>query len=75
MVEVFEDRFLGWSVKETQRFNKGIADVLSEVDWRMMPETNVLTKAKDGDWTKWLCEQCSELEIVCGKNQHRMEPR
>lgn len=73
MVEVFEDRFLGWSVKETQCFNKGIADVLSQVDWRMMPETNVLIKGKDGDWTKWLREQCNELKIVCGKNQYRME--
>jgi hypothetical protein len=74
VLEVFEDMFLGWSEKETQWFNRGMLEVLSEIDWRIMPETNVLIEAKDGDWGKWLREQCSELEMICGTNLYRERP-
>ena len=71
VLEVFEDRFLGWSEKETQWFNKGMVVALSETDWDIMPETNVLIEAKDGDWENWLREQCSELEMIHGRNMYR----
>lgn len=71
VLETFEDRLLGWTEKETQWFNRGMVVVLSEVDWRIMPETNVLIDAIDGDWEKWLLEQCSELEMIYGTNLYR----
>lgn len=74
VLEAFEDRFLGWSEKETQWFNQGMVVVLSEIDWRIMPDTNALIEAKDGDWKEWLQEQCSELEMIYGKNLYREGP-
>lgn len=71
VLEAFEDRFLSWSEKETQWFNQGMIVSLSEMDWRIMPESNVLIEAKDGDWVKWLQEQCSELEMIYGTNLYR----
>ena len=63
-LEAFEDRFLGWSDKETQWFNQGMVAILSEIGWRIMPEANVLLGAKDGDWERWLQEQCREENVV-----------
>lgn len=63
-----------WTEKETQCFNQGIVVVLSDIDWRTMPETNVILQARDGDWGKWLQERCSELEMIYGTNLYRERP-
>lgn len=45
-LEAFEDRFLGWSEKETQWFNQGMAVVPSGTDWRILLVTNVLIRSR-----------------------------
>lgn len=61
IVEVFEDVFLGWGGKETQLFNKGVADVVADTEWHVFPEENVVMEAGDGDSAKWLKSECGGL--------------
>jgi hypothetical protein len=63
VLEVLGGRFASWDPVKTQEFNKGAERALNRTVWKTYPGVNVALKAGEGDWAKWLEEECFKLNL------------
>ena len=61
VLEVLGGLFASWDPVKTQEFNKGAERALNRTVWGTYPGVNVALKAGEGDWAKWLEEECFVL--------------
>ena len=67
------DIILDWNKEQTQLFNKGVDKALSDLQWIVYPENNVML-AGHIDWATWLRSQCDELGMVEARaGRHALE--
>lgn len=69
VLEVLGGLFASWDPVKTQQFNKGAERALNRTVWGIYPGVNVALKAGEGDWAKWLEEECEKLNWNLGKRE------